>query len=396
MEASKRDRNVIGRKRGAFFLLFLLLLLGLARGLTVSAYAEESGTEGKMPEGFDTLTEYLPEEVSERLPSEIASDEAAEVEEAILALTDPRALFSLIGDFAGAELQDGLRLLATLCGFLVLSAVFGTVRRSLGSDALSGAVRFCTSAAIFAAIIHMQIQHLQQIRQFFERLGAVMSALIPMAGTVWAMGGNVTTASAGTATLSLMLTAFETVCGKTVMPLSYFCMALALCHTLASDTGLGGLARAVKRVYTFSLGLMMTVLLASLGSQTALTAAADSTAARTAKAVSSAVIPVVGGSVGETLRTVASGVQYLKSVLGIGGILLIFFLLLPTLLSLLITRLVFLLASGVAELLGCESDGRLLSELGSIYGCLTAVVSMTSVMFILALSIFVKTVVAAA
>lgn len=223
-----------------------------------------------------------------------------------------------------------------------------------------------------------------------------MSALIPMAGTVWAMGGNVTTASAGTATLSLMLTAFETVCGKTVMPLSYFCMALALCHTLASDTGLGGLARAVKRVYTFSLGLMMTVLLASLGSQTALTAAADSTAARTAKAVSSAVIPVVGGSVGETLRTVASGVQYLKSVLGIGGILLIFFLLLPTLLSLLITRLVFLLASGVAELLGCESDGRLLSELGSIYGCLTAVVSMTSVMFILALSIFVKTVVAAA
>ena len=110
--------------------------------------------------------------------------------------------------------------------------------------------------------------------------------------------------------------------------------------------------------------------------------------------VSSTVIPVVGGSVGETLRTVAAGVQYLKSVVGIGGILLVAFLLLPTLLSLIMTRFVFLLASGIAEILGCENEGKFLSELGNLYGCMIAVVSMSSVMFILALTIFVKSMVA--
>ena len=67
-----------------------------------------------------------------------------------------------------------------------------------------------------------------------------------------------------------------------------------------------------------------------------------------------------------------------------------------TLLSLLMTRLAFLLAGGLSELLGCESEGRLLGELGTVYGFMIAVVSMSSVMFILALSIFVKTTVAAA
>jgi hypothetical protein len=119
-------------------------------------------------------------------------------------------------------------------------------------------------------------------------------------------------------------------------------------------------------------------------------------AARTAKLVSSTVIPTVGGSVGETLRTVAASVQYLKSVVGIGGILLVLLLVLPTLLSLIAVRLVFLLAGGVAEMLGCEREARLLGELGSVFGCMLAVSAISGVMFILALTVFLKSTVALA
>ena len=201
-------------------------------------------------------------------------------------------------------------------------------------------------------------------------------------------------ASAGTSTLYLFLTVCEALCAKTVLPVCCFCTALALCHTLTPDLGMRGLGSAVKKVYTFSLGMIMTLLLASLASQTTLTAAADCTAARAAKLVSSTAIPVVGGSVGDTLRTVASGVGYLKSVVGIGGIVCLCLLILPILLSLILTRLAFLLGSGVADLLGCESEGRLIYELGTVYGCMIAVVAMSGVMFILALCLFIKTAVA--
>jgi hypothetical protein len=87
-------------------------------------------------------------------------------------------------------------------------------------------------------------------------------------------------------------------------------------------------------------------------------------------------------------------VQYLKGIVGIWGIALVALLLLPVLISLVLTRLAFLLGSGVADMLGCDTEGRLLSELGGVYAIMVAVVSMSAVMFIFALTIFSKTVVA--
>ena len=140
----------------------------------------------------------------------------------------------------------------------------------------------------------------------------------------------------------------------------------------------------------------MTLLIASLSSQTVLSAASDSAGVRAARLVSSTAIPIVGGSVGDTLRTVASGVSYLKTVVGVGGIVFVIILVLPILISLILTRVVFLLTSGVADMLGCETEGKLLSELGSVWGTMIAVVAMCSVMFILALVVFVRIAVAAA
>jgi hypothetical protein len=80
------------------------------------------------------------------------------------------------------------------------------------------------------------------------------------------------------------------------------------------------------------------------------------------------VIPGIGGAVGDTVRTLAGSVSYIKNVVGVGGIALIVVLTLPTLISLLLSRLVLLVTSTVAGMLGCSREGRLLSELGNIYG----------------------------
>ena len=69
-------------------------------------------------------------------------------------------------------------------------------------------------------------------------------------------------------------------------------------------------------------------------------------------------------------------------------------LLLPVGISVLLTRVVFLICGGLAEVLGCANEARFLGNLGEIYGTMLAVISGVSVMFILALCIFMQTVVA--
>ena len=139
----------------------------------------------------------------------------------------------------------------------------------------------------------------------------------------------------------------------------------------------------------------MTILLATLSTQTVLSSSADTISARAAKLVATNIIPIVGSSVGDTLRTVSSSIGYLKSVSGVGGIMFILLLVLPVLTTLLLSRGVFIILVSIAELLGCENESKLLSEIGSVYGLLVAVVAMCSVMFILALTIFVRCTVAA-
>ena len=179
------------------------------------------------------------------------------------------------------------------------------------------------------------------------------------------------------------------------MPVATVCTAFALCNSFSSTVNLNGIATSIKKCYTFVLGLIMTLLLATLSTQTVLSSSADTVSARAAKLVASNVIPIVGSSVGDTLRTVSSSVGYIKSVSGVGGIIFILLLVLPTFTTLLLSRAAFIISVGIADLLGCESQSKLLSELGSVYGMLIAVVTMCSVMFILALTIFVRCTVAA-
>ena len=131
--------------------------------------------------------------------------------------------------------------------------------------------------------------------------------------------------------------------------------------------------------------LMSALVLGSYGKQFA----AGTKLARTAGLTGQ--IPVVGGALGDTFRTVASGVAFLKSTVGVGAMIILFVLLLPVLIGLLLTRLSLRLSHTVADLLGCESESRLLSELVHIFGMLIAVVSLCSVLLIFALTLFVRT-----
>ncbi len=376
-------------------LLKIFICLCFAATLAV-ALSPKAFCAPSLPEGFASLADSLPEDVRDDLPDSLFSEELLETGEGLSELTSPENIFSLVSKLLRSELLSSVTLFAYICGLLLIASVFHALQRSLASDTLGTAVRFCTSTAIFASIIHSEWRHLEAVGLFFDRLLALMTAMLPITGTVWAMGGNVSTATVGTSSLYAFINACEGICAKSVIPICCIFTALALCNTLAPEMGLRGLSGALKKIYTFFLGIVMTVLMASLSAQTTLSAAADSTAARTVRLVSANVIPVVGGSVGDALRTVATGVQYMKSIVGVWGISLIVLLLLPVLLSLIMARLVFLLCSGVADILGCETEGRLLSELGGVYAIMVAVVAMSGVMFIFALTIFSKTVVAIA
>ena len=368
------------------FICFTLLF-----DLNISA-AESVGGEELFSE-FSQIVEDLNGEIKDKLPNDIDMD-GASLGEGVSKLTQAPYIFGVLQEVLGTELSSSLKLLMSLITFLGIAGIFGALKNSFGESAMPSAVKFCTVSVTMAIIMKAQYGCFVRVSEYFEQLNIIMLGMIPITGAAWAMGGNVSTASVGTATMYSFLNISQLVFGKTILPIAAIGTCLAFCGGITSGNGIKRVATFIKKTYLFLIGTIMAIFGAILTTQTTLTAAADSTAARTAKFISSTVIPIVGGGVGDSLRTVATGVQYIKSVLGVGGILLIFLTVLPVITEIILMRMVLLLSSGIAELFGCGDIGGILNELAEVYSVVLAAVAVTCVMFILAFYIFIRTAVA--
>ena len=207
-----------------------------------------------------------------------------------------------------------------------------------------------------------------------------------MLGVLYVMGGNVTVAAATSGGLTVYMTVLEGIVGSTVVPFCALCLAMAWLG--ASDCGLrlGGLLATLKKKYATLLSFLMMLLLAMLTSQSVLGAKADTLALRSVKFAAGSVLPAVGGSVGELLRTVSAGVGYLRGGIGVCGILLLLLTLMPPLIRLILLRSVWQLSAAAADLLGCDREKRLLEELASINGYLAAAVSICSSVLLISMA----------
>ena len=371
-------------------MLFVVLFCGL--GFSTFASCGERMIDEEL---WNDFADGVPDEVAQYFSIGAFEDEEA-FSLAVEEMTSPKAIALILIELFGIEVRAICNLFLLLIAVIIVSAVISAIGEQSENKTLTALMRFCSLGALFSSAVYIFYSHFERLEEFFSRISILVNGMIPVVASIWALGGNVTTASSGSATLYCFLTVFEKLWATSALPVFALLLMLGFCDVLCTELKTGRVVGTLKRIYGFFLGISMTVLLSSLAAQTTLTAVADSVTARAGRLVSSTVIPIVGGNLGEALRTVASSVTYLKGIFGIGGIIAIALVVLPMAISLLLTRFVFGVCSAFADILGCEQESKLLSSFSEAYGCMLAVVSGVGMMFVLSLCIFMKTVVAAA
>ena len=372
----------------------MLLAISFLLILSLSVSADE-GAISIPQEEWEKFEQGIPEDALQYFESGALENEESYFG-AIENMSTPKAIAMVLIELFGIEARATINLLLLLMGVVLISAALSSVSEQSDNKTLVAVMRFCSFGALFSSAGYMFYSHFERLEEFFARIATFVNGMIPVTASIWAMGGNVTTATAGSATLYCFLTVFEKLWASSALPMFALLLMLGFCDVLCSELKTGRVIGLLKKIYGFFLGLSMTVLLSSLAAQTTLTAVADSVTARAGRLVSSTVIPIVGGNLGEALRTVASSVRYIKSIFGVGGIIIIALITLPMAISLLLTRLVFGICSTFADILGCSQESKLLSSFSEAYGCMLAVVCGVGMMFVLSLCIFMKTVVAVA
>ncbi len=359
--------------------------------LPLTVYGETAaptGTVETMPEAFVGMEDHLPDEVSGLLPNGLFSSDPEEALTAAETLTRPEYLFRVVLEAVGLRLHDVLTLFVTLAGLLILSALLHRLRETLAGS--GEGVSFCLRLSLYALIVTRAAAMVGWVKTYFGQLSALMTGLLPVMGTLYALGGNVTAAASNEGILLLFLNVCDYVTAAVTPAVCGVCMAFALLDGFGGGlqvrfAPIGGM---IKRWYTTLLGFVMFLLGIALSTQSVLAASADSLGMKGIKYAVGQMLPVVGGAVSGTLGTVAAGVSLLRSVSGVCGVILVGLLLLPTLVQLLLFRMCYQTAATVATMLGCDGEAGLLGEMGSLYGYMAAAVGICSVVCVLALAIF--------
>ena len=373
--------------------LFLIIVIPLIAFCTCA----EAGATGlsddsiayseTMPDEYFGFIDALPEGVADALPDGLYSGDADDILGAANKMSDLGYIFSAILSAVGLELGGCTRLLATLIGIILISAVLNTVRKSIGG-ATADIVGFCVRLVMFSAIVAQGTSVIKNIQLYFTQLNTLTAAAIPVMGALYVAGGNISRAAVNEGLFSVFLAVCEYISASTVLPVFGLCLAFALLDAFSGSVRLDVISALIKKYYTSFLGFIMTALSISLAMQNSLAGRTDSLSMKGIKYLVGNSIPVVGPAISSTLGTVAAGSDILRGAFGICGIILLLLLLLPSLINILLHRAVFQISATTASVLGCDGESKLLGEIVSLYGYLAAAVSICSAVFVIAFAVF--------
>ncbi|MBE6641544.1 MAG: hypothetical protein E7619_08155 [Ruminococcaceae bacterium] len=368
----------------AFFALFAVAccLLGtdvFAEERTYTYTPEESNIGDDVRRGIE---DAIPEGIS--LPEDTVKNAVNSGD------VDAEALIKELLTSAKDELTAPVRLFFSLAMLACFAAIFKALSDSVRGKGVATAFSLCSSLCFALALLSPVMTLLDRCSALLRGINDFLLALTPVFSSLCAAGGSVAGAAYVNSGAYMITVLTDRVFLDVLLPLCKIIFAVGLTASVSS-LDLSGVTKLLKDGFTTAMAFFMMINTAvfSLGNQIA--AAKDGIAIRTVRFAAGSFIPVVGGAVSEVMRTVAGSLALIKSGAGWVCSAVILLMLVPPLVSVLLHRTAIELASAVARICSLNSEARLLDGAVVLCNLLAALMAASSVLFVLAVTVFTKT-----
>lgn len=339
--------------------------------------------------GIDTkpIINLIPDEVKEYLPDGfMVGEDAVSAAESV----NFSSLSVFFANLLKSRVKPFVKIFSTLLALVVACSVINAAKNSIADESMAKMICFITMLTVSVVSYGIIKEVWHSIEEFMKRMDVLISAMLPVMTLLYTLGGNVATAIVNSSGTAITLSIINTVCQYGLFPFLKIILGLSLTSSVGGFKGVEGLSKAVRTSYTVILSGIMTVFSIFLLFKTNLAIATDGVAARTVKFAGS-FIPVVGSAIGESVRSIISGLSLIKSSSGFIGILIVIFITLPVLFEIITNKLCFDFVGGIAEMLGCEAEGKIMKEFSSILNFALALTVTVSILFVFELSVFINT-----
>lgn len=365
----------------------LIICILLFVVIPINVFASE---DISVPDEYEELLNSIPDDVADMLPDELFADDIDNIAQGANKITSWNYIFDIMFDTLGFNIKTLAKTLAIILGLLALCALLNMLKGSMKSDSCNHIINLISGVVVASTLLGISKEPLQRAMLLLEEIKVFTNTMSPVICSMYAMGGNVTSALVHNYGLIVFLSVLENICIISLETILGVCLGLTLASSFVGEANILPLSNAIKKGFTFFIGMIMLIFTTVISTQTLLASKADSLTAKTAKMLASQMIPLVGGTVGEALRTAGASIEYLRSNVGVVLIVVLLLMVLPIFISIGMYRIGFILSNAIAGLMGCEREGKILLEISSIYGYVLAIVSISAIILLLLITVFAK------
>ncbi len=355
------------------FIIIMIVLLITA--MPVMSYDPEAA--------MDDIRNLIPGDIQDYLPEHLFDTEND------ASSSDPNLLLRAGVIMLKAAFKPALTVFASIMGFVIIMSVFSALKQNIMKGSLSSTFELVSAVCMALCLYTIMNRLWDDSFTALEQLSLFMNGMLPVMTSLYAAGGNIATATVSNAGMMALLTLFQNIARYALYPALRVCFGLSIVSCVGG-INLGGITALVRNTFTITLSFMMAMLSVVLAYQTKLSLSADNVAVRTVKFAAGSFIPVVGGAVSEAVRVVMGSLSYIKSAVGFIAVLVIALIVLPVILRLFLYKITLGLSSGIAKILGCDREGAFLTEMSGLLNLTLAILSSSSVLFILNVTLFIK------
>ncbi len=375
---------------------FKIIIFTLIIILTINTYSKASQNEENVEEtikeqqetfGINSFIENAKEYTGEFFEDINISNI---LNSAVSGDVDNSTIYQKILNLFGNELKTGIKTLLSILIIIIIHSILKSISENLENDTISTIIYYVQYIAIVTIIMSNFTDIVQMVRDTANNLVGFMNCLVPILLSLMIYTGSITTSSILEPIILFMINFIGNLIETIFIPLTLIIAVICIVSKISDKVQIEKLAKFMKSSMVWVLGIILTIFVGVLSIEGTLSSSVDGITAKTAKAVVSSAVPIVGKILGDAVDTVLGCGIVLKNAVGFVGVIVIIGICIMPIIKLGILTICYKLASSVCEPIADGKIVSLLEQIGDIFKILLAILSAISFMVIIGTTLVIK------
>ena len=290
----------------------------------------------------------------------------------------------------GNEVQTGIKSLACILAIIIIHSILKSISESLENDSVSKLIYYVQYIAIITIIMGNFSDIINLVKETTTNLIGFMNTLIPVLISLMVYTGSITTTSILEPIILFMINFIGNLIQDILIPVILIITSISIISKISDRVQINKISKFLKSSTVWLLGTILTIFVGVVSLEGTLSSSVDGITAKTAKAIVSSAVPVVGKILGDVVDSVLGCGVILKNAVGFVGVIIIIGICILPILKLTVLTFSYKLVASVSEVIADDKIVKLLDEIADIFKILLAILVSIMFMVIIGTTLLIK------